>query len=275
MPELPEAETIVRALAGALTGSTIRSVEARVPALRRRLDLGKLRQDVEGRRISRFLRRGKAILVELSGNGAILLQLGMTGRCRVCSINEPLERHEHVVFTVSGGRSWRFRDARRFGMVESFRRNGPGSLPRYLKNLGPEPLADGFDVDYLFDVTRRRKRSIKQLLLDQRFVAGIGNIYASEILFRAGVRPGRAVGRLSRKECRAVVDAAGAVLREAIAAGGTTISDYRRVDGREGAFKRELRVYGRAGAPCVACTTPIKRIIQGGRSSFYCPVCQK
>ena len=160
-------------------------------------------------------------------------------------------------------------------MVEFFGRNGTGSLPRYLRLLGPEPLGDKFDGEYLYRTTRKRKCSIKEFLLDQRQVAGIGNIYASEILFRAGVRPGRAAGRLRRKECERIVKATRNILRRAIAAGGTTVNDYRQVDGSEGRFKRRLRVYGRTGLPCVRCGTAIRRIVQGGRGSWYCPVCQQ
>ena len=275
MPELPEAETIVRALARHLQGKTIRTVRVGVPALRRPLNVRKLRRDIEGRKVTAVRRRGKVILVELSGDRVILIHLGMTGGCRVCDGKTPLEKYEHVVFTLSGGQSWRFRNPRRFGMVESFRRNGAGTLPRYLRLLGPEPLADGFDGEYLFRITRKRKRSIKELLLGQRLVAGLGNIYASESLFRARVRPRRAAGRVNRKECNGIVRATRNVLRQAFAAGGTTVNDYKQVDGSEGEFKRKLRVYGRTDLPCVTCKTPIKRIVQGGRSSWYCPVCQK
>lgn len=275
MPELPEAETIVRALARHLQGKTIRKVRVGVPALRRPLNARKLRREVEGKKVVAVRRRGKAILVELSGDRVILIHLGMTGGCRVCDGKTPVGKYEHVVFTLSDRQIWRFNNPRRFGMVESFRRNGAGTLPRYLRLLGPEPLADGFDAEYLFRITRKRTRSIKELLLDQRLVAGLGNIYVSELLFRAGARPGRAAGRLSRKECKGIVRATRNVLRQAIAAGGTTVNDYRQVDGSEGKFKRKLRVYGRTGLPCFTCKTPIKRIVQGGRSSWYCPACQK
>ena len=243
--------------------------------MRKPLNVPKLRRDIEGRKVTAVRRRGKTILVELSGDRVILIHLGMTGACRVCDGKTPLEKHEHVIFTLSAGQSWRFHDPRRFDMVQSFRRNGEGTLPRYLRLLGPEPLADGFDGEYLFKIARKRKRSIKELLLDQRPIAGIGNIYASESLFRAGVRPRRAAGRLNRRECNRIVRATRNVLRQAIAAGGTTVSDYRQVDGSEGKFKQKLRVYARTDLPCVTCKTPIKRIVQGGRSSWYCPVCQK
>ena len=275
MPELPEAETIARGLARCLMDKTIRNVAARVPALRGPLNLRMLRRGAKGRKVAAVRRRGKAIIVELSGKRAILLQLGMTGACRVCPAKEPLRKHEHVIFTLSSGLSWRFEDARRFGMVELFRLDTPKAAPEFLKRLGPEPLAGGFDGGYLYGTTRSRKRSIKQLLLDQRHVAGIGNIYACEILFRAGVRPTRAAGRISKKECQRVVEGTRSVLRQAIAAGGTTVSDYKGVDGKEGAFQRELRVYGRKDEPCVTCNTPIKRVVQSGRATYYCPTCQK
>ena len=275
MPELPEAETIARGLARCLKDKTIRKVAVRVPALRRPLSLRKLRRDAKGRKVTAVRRRDKAIIVELSGRRAILLQLGMTGACRVCSAKEPLRKHEHVIFALSRGRSWRFKDARRFGMVESFRQDNPKAVPEFLRRLGPEPLADGFDGEYLYGTTRKRKRSTKQLLVDQRFVAGIGNIYACELLFRASVRPTRAARRLTKKDCRRIIEETRAVLGEAIAAGGTTVSDYTRVDGKEGDFRPQLRVYGRKGEPCVTCNTPIKRVVQCGRATYYCPTCQK
>jgi len=186
MPELPEAETIARELRRRLKGRTIRAVRARVPSLRRRLNLRKLRRDVMGREIIGVRRRGKALVVELSGKRAILLQLGMTGGCRLCACREPVKRHEHVIFKISGGRDWRFEDPRRFGMVESFPLARPNAWPEFLKKLGPEALDDGFSAEYLFAATRKRRRSIKELLLAQGVVAGIGNIYASEILFWGG-----------------------------------------------------------------------------------------
>lgn len=273
MPELPEAETIARGLHRCLKGKTITGVKTRTPKLREKLNPRKLRADTAGGSVEGVSRRGKAIVARLDNGQAILIQLGMTGACRVCGNAEPLKKHEHVIFDLSGKTSWRFEDPRRFGMVKSF--SPLTSEPKFLRELGPDPLEKDFSAEYLFKITRRRSRAIKEVLLDQKIVAGIGNIYDSELLFRAGIRPRRAAGRLSKDDCNRIVRESRRVLEEAIKAGGTTIGDYRSVDGSEGRFVRRLRVYGRAGEPCIKCKTSIKKIVTGGRATFYCPKCQK
>ncbi|MBN1256913.1 MAG: bifunctional DNA-formamidopyrimidine glycosylase/DNA-(apurinic or apyrimidinic site) lyase [Planctomycetes bacterium] len=275
MPELPEAETIARGLRRYLVGKKILQITARVPSLRRPLNLIKLRTGAVGKKVVAVNRRGKAIIIELSGKRAILIQLGMTGACKLCPEQEALNKHDHVIFAVSGKLSLRFEDIRRFGMLESFQLDEEASWPEFLKTLGPEPLEKGFSGEYLHTITRKRKTAIKTLLLNQRSVAGIGNIYASELLFRAHIRPGRAAGRLKLAECEKIVEQTRKVLKEAIKAGGTTISDYKGVDGNAGKFDRKLRIYGKAGKACEACGGTIKRIVQTGRATFYCPVCQK
>ncbi len=276
MPELPEVETVCRALRPHLLGKIIRQVEITVPSLREPLDLPALRRAVKNRKILDVRRRAKFIIVELTGRRALLLHLGMTGAFRICPLAEKPDAHDRVLWTLSGKRSWRLHDPRRFGCVKACRLERAGAWPAELDYLGPEPLGDSFNTGFLFQITRKRQRSIKLLLMDQKIVAGIGNIYASEALFRAGVRPGRACGRLTRRECRGLVRACKAVLRESIQAGGTTISDFRSVDGSEGRFKRKLDVYGRADEACHRCRKgTIRRIVQGGRSTYYCPRCQR
>ena len=274
MPELPEVETVVRQLERHLKRRTILSVETHIQRLRKVLDLEKLTADCASQRIERLYRRGKYFVVELSGKRALLMHLGMSGSCRVRPADEPAAKHEHVVFTLDDGESWRFSDPRRFGVVQSFRTLVEKWPPPELASLGPEPLEDDFHAAYLFQATRKRKPTIKPFLLDQRVVAGVGNIYASELLFRAGVRPGRAAGRVTRRDCERMVTATKEVLAEAIAAGGTTIDTYQNVDGEAGRFDRQLRVYGRTGEPCLACAAPIKQQVHTGRSTFYCPSCQ-
>jgi formamidopyrimidine-DNA glycosylase len=273
MPELPEAETIVRVLRPRLTGRRIERVELRIGKLHEPLDRRRLRRICTGRRVSGVVRRGKGIIVELADGGAILVNLGMTGVCRLCPATRPLAKHELVIFRLDDGGSWRFEDSRRFGMVQAWRR-GLDPAPAFLGMLGPEPFSRDFSGSYLHRLLHGRRCSIKELLLDQRRVAGIGNIYASESLHRAGIDPRRASGSLSRGECDRVVSAVRAVLRAAIRAGGTTISDYRDPDGGEGRFIRYLRVYGRSGESCRRCGGTIVGFRQGGRSTYACPDCQ-
>lgn len=275
MPELPEVETVVRQLERHLKRRTILTVETHIPRLRKALDADKLTADCVQQRIEGLYRRGKYFVVELSGETALLMHLGMSGSCRIRPADEPAAKHEHVVFALDNGESWRFSDPRRFGVVQSFDNRVDKWPPPELASLGPEPLDDDFHTAYLFRATRKRKPAIKPLLLDQRIVAGVGNIYASELLFRAGVRPGRAAWRVTRSECERTVAATKEVLAEAIAAGGTTIDTYENVDGEAGRFDRELRVYGRTGEPCLTCRTLIKQQIHSGRSTYYCPSCQR
>lgn len=278
MPELPEVETVARALRPRLLGRRILSVKTYTDSLRRPLRLRGKRAFLN-RTIIDVRRRAKFLIIEVEGRRVILIHLGMTGACCICPAGEPRRRHEHVIWLLDNGATWRFEDPRRFGLVEIHdlpKIPAAGALPACLDGLPPEPLGDEFTATYLFGKCRRRKRSIKGLLMDADIVAGVGNIYAGEALFRAGVRPRRAAGRLTRRECARLVTAIRQVLTEAIEAGGSTISGFRSVDGSEGRFQRRLRVYGRAGEQCSACgRAEIKRIVLSGRSTYYCPVCQK
>lgn len=275
MPELPEAETIAAGLRKCLVGKKINKVICRAPALRRPLSARKLNNDCAATKIIDVSRRGKAIIVKLSNEKAIIIQLGMTGSCRVCPAKEEPRKHEHVLFELSGSKSWRYEDARRFGMVESYSPADSENLPIFLKNIGPEPFSDDFSAKYLFDITRKRKAKVKELLLNQQIVAGIGNIYVSEILFRAKIHPARQVCNLTLPDCRNLVKYTVIILQNAITAGGTTISDYKDVNGDEGKFTRELLVYGRDGSQCTKCKSIIETQVIGGRSTFHCPKCQK
>jgi formamidopyrimidine-DNA glycosylase len=274
MPELPEAETVARQLGKYLSGTRITGVSIHAPRLREPLDLQALQAVTIGRTVEGTRRRGKFIFVDLSNGATVLIHLGMSGTCRVCPPGTPAGPHEHVVFQLSTGGSWRYVDPRRFGMVTpSLVRSGDW-LPSGIRTMGPEPLEDQFTPADLFARTRKRSTAIKQFLLDQRTVAGIGNIYASEILFRAAIRPGRAAKRLTRTDCKRVVEETKAVLTEAVEMGGTTIDSHTNVDGSMGRFVQKLRVYGRDGKLCVTCGAEIKRRVQGGRSTYYCSVCQ-
>ncbi len=275
MPELPEAETIAAGLRKCLVGKKINKVVCRTKSLRRPLSQKKLNNDCKNTTITSVTRRGKAIIIELSNEKSIIIQLGMTGSCRLCPTKEKPRKHEHILFNLSGNKSWRYEDPRRFGMVESYSPNNKENLPIFLINVGPEPFSNDFSAKYLFNLTKKRKSKIKEILLNQKIVAGIGNIYASEILFRAKINPSRPANSLSLPDCRKLVKYTVIILQDAINAGGTTISDYKDVNGDEGKFTRELLVYGRAGEQCTKCKTIIVLTTIGGRSTFHCPKCQK
>lgn len=273
MPELPEAETVANALRRVLPGRRIAAVEVRAPKLRTSLE--PLRSaHLEGHAFTAVRRRGRYIVLALDDRRGLLLHLGMTGAVSVVNAAEPPRRHEHVLLALSDGSSFRFEDPRRFGALEVHELKEDG-LPAALDFLGPEPLTDAFSPDGFYHVAHEHHIAVKELLMDNRVVTGVGNIYATESLFAAGVCPTRYSDRLSRAACERLVAAVKAILARAIAAGGTTISDFRGVDGSEGSFNRELLIYGKAGEPCPKCGTALQTVKLGGRSSSYCPKCQK
>jgi formamidopyrimidine-DNA glycosylase len=200
----------------------------------------------------------------------------MTGSLYWARAGDPADPHDRFRLVFSGKRELRLHDPRRFGLVQAVRLDRPGGEPGLFAGLGPEPLGRAFTGDYLFRLFRGRKAPVKSLIMDQRVVVGVGNIYASEGLFRAGIRPGRGAGRLTRSECGRLVEALTRVLGEAIRAGGTSMADYA-VNGRKGRFRTRLQVYGRKDEPCLrtGCPGRVRRRVVGGRSSFYCPECQK
>ncbi len=275
MPELPEVESLKNSLAPLLAGRTIVHVTIAEPRLRRRLahDFG---ARMAGRRIERLARRAKYLLMALSGDEVLLIHLGMSGSLTYRDqrfVTDSLDpAHDHVAFELDDRNRLVFNDPRRFGLMKLVSAAKLASSVE-LKALGPEPTGPEFNADYLHGKARGRRVAIKNLLMDQRIVAGVGNIYASEILFRAGVRPSRRAGRLRRAEIELIVRGTPAVLREAIGSGGTTFNDYLDGRGREGAFRPQ--VYDRAGQPCPRCATPLRQIVIGQRSSFFCPACQK
>lgn len=271
MPELPEVETTRRGLAPVLKGRTIAKVVIRERRLRWRLPAG-LEASLEGRRVRNVARRAKYLLIG-TDRGTLILHLGMSGSLRVVDPAEPARPHDHVDLVLSSGRCVRFNDPRRFGSLH-FVAGDPLAHP-LLRALGPEPLSADFDADYLYRRTRRRRVAIKQLLMNASVVVGVGNIYASEALFRARVRPQRAAGRLSRAEIARLVAAVRRVLGAAIKVGGTTLRDYVNPDGLPGYFRQKLYVYERAGEPCRVCRTPIRQRVQGQRATYWCPTCQR
>lgn len=274
MPELPEAHTVAAALKLFLRGRSFEKIEVFIEKLRLPLapllDAGLLNQPVTDVR-----RRARYIIIELANRRALVVHLGMTGVFRQPEPGEGRRKHEHVIFHLDDGRQLRFECTRRFSSIVPCVLDAPGAEPECLAALGVEPLGGDFTPAYLYRELRRRKCPVKIALMDNAVVVGIGNIYAAETFFRAGISPVRPACEMTRKECSALVKAAGEVLSAAIEAGGTTFSDYRQLDGTEGKFERELLVYGRRGKPCTRCGTPIEIVSQGGRTTFYCPKCQR
>ena len=270
MPELPEVEVTRRGLAPQLAGRRISGVSVREPRLRWPVPSAVLA--LAGRTVSAVRRRGKYLLVDC-GDGHLILHLGMSGSLRVLDPATPLEPHDHYDLLLESGRCLRFNDPRRFGSLH-WSEGDPADHP-LLAALGPEPLTSAFNADYLARRARGRRVAIKQFLMDQRVVVGVGNIYASEALYRAGVHPRRAAGRVSGARLAALVEAIRAVLGAAIRAGGTTLRDYVGADGTPGYFRQRLYVYERAGRPCRRCRTPVRHLVQGQRSTYYCPRCQR
>ncbi|EHQ51447.1 MULTISPECIES: bifunctional DNA-formamidopyrimidine glycosylase/DNA-(apurinic or apyrimidinic site) lyase [Ectothiorhodospira] len=271
MPELPEVETTRRGIEPHLTGRRITGVVVRQPRLRWPIPDSLPRQILE-RRIHGVDRRGKYLLLDC-GDITLLVHLGMSGSLRIVENDSPPRLHDHVDLALDSGKTLRLHDPRRFGALLCFDpREGPHPL---LAELGPEPLGDQFDGDYLHRQTRRRRTAIKSLIMDSHVVVGVGNIYASESLFLAGIRPRRAAGRITRAEAFRLVEAIRAVLTASIEQGGTTLRDFVHEDGSHGYFSQQLRVYGRAGLPCLRCGTAIRQVVVGQRSTFYCPHCQE
>ena len=271
MPELPEVETARWGIAPHLVGRRVRRLAVREWRLRWPVSR-RLPAILRGRAIEAVDRRGKYLLIR-AGGGTLLWHLGMSGSLRVLRDPPPPGPHDHVDLVLSGGAALRFRDPRRFGSLHWTA--GDPLRHRLLAGLGPEPLDGDFGGDWLHARSRGRRAAVKAFLMDSRVVAGVGNIYASEALFEAGVAPSRPAGRISRARYRRLAAAVRAVLARAIEAGGTTLRDFTEADGNPGYFARELRVYGRAGAPCVRCGEPVRARVLGQRSSFYCPRCQR
>jgi formamidopyrimidine-DNA glycosylase len=276
MPELPEVETVCRGLATRLEGRRLTRVQQRRPDLRFPLPEGFARR-LEGRRVLEVARRAKYILIRLDGEEVLLCHLGMSGRMLVGKgpVLDP-EPHDHVILETDDGGHVRFNDARRFGMMDLVVES---RLARHklIKGLGPEPLDPAFDGPALAALLAGKTTSIKAALLDQRVVAGVGNIYASEALFRAGLSPKRRAGTVKGARADRLAAAIKAVLAEAIAAGGSSLRDYVRIDGELGYFQHRWAVYEREGEPCPGCDCEpavsggVRRLVQGGRSTFYCP----
>ncbi len=270
MPELPEVETTRRGLLPHVAGRRIEHVLLRRPDLR-----WPIPREVEDllpdRRIDGIRRRAKYLLLDTEA-GSALLHLGMSGSLRVLAGDAPVRAHDHVDIALDSGRVLRFNDPRRFGCLLW---QAPGEIHPLLAGLGPEPLSDDFDGDHLFARSRGRSAPVKTFLMDQAVVVGVGNIYAAEALFRAGISPLREAGKVSRDRYQALAGAVKAILAHAIARGGTTLRDFINPDGAPGYFEQELLAYGRGGEPCPRCGRPMKQAMIGQRASVWCGRCQR
>ena len=270
MPELPEVETTRRGLRPLVVGQTIHSLAVRERRLRWPIEPS-LDRRLRDQTVQDLSRRGKYLLIS-TGAGTLLVHLGMSGSLQFLPQRREPARHDHFDLEFVSGAMLRFNDPRRFG---SLHWSASPAAHWLLKNLGPEPLGAEFSGDYLWRVSRGRRVAVKSLLMNGRIVAGLGNIYANEALFRAGIHPSRPAGRVSRKRLQQLVDAVGDVLREAIQAGGTTLQDFVGGDGKPGYFQLALDVYGRAGEPCARCKRPIRVRTIGQRATYYCANCQR
>ncbi len=270
MPELPEVETTRRGIEPHIMGNTLRRVVVRNARLRWPVPR-QLNQTLSGQTVLSLQRRGKYLLLGFS-SGAVILHLGMSGSLRVVDCHTPPQKHDHVDFEFQDGQCLRLRDPRRFGAV-LYTRKDP-LQHKLLAELGPEPLGHDFSGDYLFRRSRGKKVAVKLFIMNSKIVVGVGNIYANEALFLAGIHPKRHAGRLSAERYAQLALAIKTVLRAAISAGGTTLRDFTAEDGRPGYFQQQLHVYGKAGEPCSRCGTAIKHISLGQRATYYCPHCQ-
>ena len=283
MPELPEVETVRRGLLPAMEGVRIVGADVNRPDLRWPLPTN-LAERLTGTTVDRLRRRSKYILADLSSGETLILHLGMSGRILVSG--DPVgrfhhdhpapEKHDHVVFHMANGARITFNDARRFGAMDLAPTESVEDHV-LLRGLGPEPFGNAFSETYLVNALKGKRTPVKSALLDQRLVAGLGNIYVCEVLHRAGISPARHAGRISATRVASLVPLVRDVLTDAIDAGGSSLRDYRQADGELGYFQHTFRVYDREGEPCRkdACDGRIARIVQSGRSSFYCPKCQR
>ena len=281
MPELPEVETVRRGLLPVMEGQKIHEAQVNRPDLRFALPKD-MAARLTGQTVQALRRRSKYILADLSSGETLLIHLGMSGRMLISGAqlgqfhhDHPApQKHDHVVLTMQSGERVTFNDPRRFGAMDLMP-TASWQAHKLLADLGPEPLGNAFNEAYLTHRLENRATPIKSALLDQKIVSGLGNIYVCEVLHRAGIAPSRLAGDLTARQAAGLVPIIRTVLTEAIAAGGSSLRDYRQADGELGYFQHTFRVYDREGQACAACATPIARLVQSGRSSFYCPSCQR
>ncbi len=281
MPELPEVETSRRGITPHILGKAFEKIIVRHAQLRWPVPTDILTNILPGRRLTAIDRRGKYLLLAAEA-GTVLLHLGMSGNLRITRSDQPAHKHDHVDFVFADGTILRFNDQRRFGAIlwldhTAFGNAASGDknpLHPLLADLGPEPLSMDFNAEYLFKRSRERRLPLKSLIMDSRIVVGVGNIYASESLFLAGLHPNRASGDVNLADCRRLADAIKTVLQQAIDQGGTTLRDFLNAQGKPGYFQQSLSVYGRKGQACLHCAEPIQHLKIGQRASYFCKRCQ-
>ncbi len=274
MPELPEVETIRRSLEAKVLGRILTGVEVLLDKIVKGTSPAQLAAELKGKQITGIGRRGKYLLIHLTGGLVMVVHLRMTGQLWHCPAEQEIARHTHLVFHLDDGSQLRYADLRQFGKVRLAPAGELANLPG-LRSLGREPLGADFTREFFRKELRKRRTKIKPLLLDQAFLAGLGNIYADEALFRAGIHPEKTAAALSPREASRLFLAIKEVLAEGIANRGTSIRDYVDGEGREGSNQDNLRVYGRGGEPCVKCGRPVEKKNIGGRSAHFCPKCQR
>lgn len=268
MPELPEVETTKRGLESFLLGATIESIDVRNGRLR--WPISNEVYALESRQVLRILRRGKYIILEFD-NGAMIIHLGMSGSMRIAEPDAELKKHDHVIFYLSSEKQIRFNDPRRFGSVLWAK---DWTKHELIKSLGPEPLTDDFNTHYLYSLAKQRKLPIKQFIMNSHIVVGVGNIYANEALYLAGIHPKRAVNNISLRRMGVLVEKIKLVLDNAIQQGGTTLKDFVGSDGKPGYFQQQLFVYGRGGLACKYCEQILEEFRMSNRTTVFCKKCQ-
>ena len=273
MPELPEVETLRLNLEKHILDKSVQHIDVHDARLRWPVRPNDLMMWVQGETIHSLSRRSKYLVIHLSNNAAVIIHLGMSGRLGLFSHGVPLEKHTHVVFHLEDGLQIRYRDPRRFGLVEV---SAPGELENYprFRHLGVEPLSRDFNTSYVQTKLRRSKKAIKLWITDAQNVVGVGNIYANEALFKAGIHPARPANSLESNEQRKLASSVKSTLRAALKMGGTTINDFRNANGEPGFFQQVLSVYQKEGEPCTVCGSKIIKTVLSGRSTFFCPTCQ-
>ncbi|WP_416306867.1 bifunctional DNA-formamidopyrimidine glycosylase/DNA-(apurinic or apyrimidinic site) lyase [Neptunicella sp. SCSIO 80796] len=272
MPELPEVEVSRLGISPHLIGHQITQIIIRQPQLRWPVPI-EIQQAV-GLTINNIRRRAKYLLLD-TDNGSIILHLGMSGKLRVIDAKTPLQKHDHIDIVLDSGACLRFNDPRRFGACLWQPQTSNEQDNALLKHLGPEPLSDDFDQQRLFNLSRGKSVAVKNFIMDNKVVVGVGNIYANEALFFTGIDPRKAAGKVSKKKYQQLTEQIKIVLAKAIQQGGTTLKDFAQADGKPGYFAQQLQVYGRNGQKCYQCSALIESITIGQRNSFYCPACQR
>lgn len=271
MPELPEVETTKRGIAPHIENQSIVKAIVRNQQLRWPID-SDLSAKLEGQVVTAVTRRAKYLLLQIGDHGTLILHLGMSGSLRVLPQGAAVQKHDHFELQLSNNKILRLNDPRRFGAV--LWSDQDINQHKLIRNLGPEPNSAKFDTLRLYQLSRKRKLTVKQFIMDGKTVVGVGNIYASESLFRAGIDPRRAAGSISKARYMKLTETVNSVISKAIAAGGTTLQDFTQPDGKPGYFKQELTVYGKAGEPCSICQSEIQQEVIAQRNTFYCKRCQ-